>query len=310
MPSKTPPTPAHAVPLLEPELALALALQAAPGAYSLLVGSGLSTSAGIPTAWEVMVDLMRHIAPPGTETTPEGLEQWYRAIHAVEPNYSGLLQAIAPTPAERSVRLRDYFEPTEEERAEGRKVPTKAHHAIARLVASGYVRVIVTTNFDQLLETALRDAGVTPAVISSADGVAGAMPIQHQRVTVLKLHGDYMDMRLKNTAAELSEYESSIRALLARVVDEYGLVVCGWSAAWDDALRATIMQAPPGGSRRSGPYTVAPRQRRRSSSLTARPPSSQLKARTVSSSPSLSASNPSRSCDLRTHSRERSRLRR
>lgn len=231
-------------PVIEPTLALALALRSTPGAYALLVGSGLSSAAGIPTGWGIVLDLIRQIAPEGTADTPGGLEAWYRAEYEAEPDYSALLEAVASTPAERRDRLRSYFEPTAEERDDGLKLPTKAHRAIARLAAEGYIRVIITTNFDQLLETALRDEGVTPAVISTPDGVAGAMPLQHERVTVIKLHGDYTDVRIKNTPEELEGYDPAIDRLLDRVFDEYGLVLCGWSAAWDDALRAAITRAP------------------------------------------------------------------
>jgi NAD-dependent SIR2 family protein deacetylase len=43
----------------------------------------------------------------------------------------------------------------EEDRQEGRKTPTAAHRAIAALVRSGYIRVLITTNFDRLLEESL-----------------------------------------------------------------------------------------------------------------------------------------------------------
>jgi hypothetical protein len=32
--------------------------------------------------------------------------------------------------------------------------------------------------------------------------------------------------------------------LLDRIIDEYGLIVCGWSGEWDAALRAAILRAP------------------------------------------------------------------
>ena len=37
--------------------ALAIALQQDPGAYALLLGSGLSRAAGIPTGWEITLEL-------------------------------------------------------------------------------------------------------------------------------------------------------------------------------------------------------------------------------------------------------------
>ena len=77
--------------------------------------------------------------------------------------------------------------------------PTKAHHAIAQLVASGAVRVVITTNFDRLIENALREARVEPTVIASDDATAGATPLVHSKCAVIKVHGDYLDARIKNT---------------------------------------------------------------------------------------------------------------
>lgn len=91
---------------------------------------------------------------------------------------------------QRSQLLRGYFEPTAEEKTEQIKTPTPAHRAIAGLVAGGYVRVIVTTNFDRLTEQALEEAGVRPQVVASADAAAGMLPLAHASCTLVKLHGD------------------------------------------------------------------------------------------------------------------------
>jgi len=49
-------------PGLDPTLALALGISAAPGTYALLAGSGISRAAQIPTGWEVVVDLIVKVA--------------------------------------------------------------------------------------------------------------------------------------------------------------------------------------------------------------------------------------------------------
>jgi hypothetical protein len=96
-----------------------------------------------------------------------------------------LLKAVASLPSERNQLLRSYFEPTVEEAEQGIKVPTAGHHAIAELVERGYVRVILTTNFDRLLERAIEQKGITPVVICNAADAAGALPIVHNRVTLI-----------------------------------------------------------------------------------------------------------------------------
>jgi len=226
--------------LIDPMLSLAMSMHSNPGVYALLLGSGVSRSAGIPTGWEVVLDLVRRLAKlEGADCEPAP-EAWYKGKYGVEPTYSGLLNAVVKSQAERSQLLRGYFEPSGDEREKGLKMPTPAHHAVARLVKSGHVRVILTTNFDRLLEQAMEAAGVAPRVIASPDAVEGAIPIVHGGCTVVKLHGDYMDIRSKNTPVELDSYDPRIDQLLDRVLDEFGLIVCGWSVEWDTALRAAI----------------------------------------------------------------------
>lgn len=230
--------------MIDPMVSLAFAVYSNKGVYALLLGSGISRASGIPTGWEVVLDLIRKVAKlEGEDCEPDPAE-WFRKKHGSEPDYSKLLDAIAKSPTERQQLLRGYFEPTEDERGEGLKLPSAAHKAIARLAASGYLRVILTTNFDRLTERALEEAGVTPTVISSSDQLAGALPLAHSGVTVIKLHGDYLDTRIKNTDSELAGYDPAMDRLLDRVLDEYGLIVSGWSGEWDAALRAAMERCP------------------------------------------------------------------
>ena len=140
--------------------------------------------------------------------------------------------------------MRPYFEPNEQEREDGLKQPTAAHRAIARLVAQGFIKVVITTNFDSLIETALQDEGAAHKVLSSPDEVQGALPLIHTQCCVFKVHGDYRDTRIRNIPAELDEYPEEFDKLLDQIFDEFGLVVCGWSADWDVALRQAISRAP------------------------------------------------------------------
>ena len=124
----------------------------------------------------------------GEDATPDPV-QWYRARFDREPDYSGLLQELAKTPTERQQLLRGYFEPSKNSTGNSDKQPTDAHRAIATLVAKGYFRVILTTNFDRLLETALVDENINPTVLSSSDHIRGAIPLIHTPCCVFKIHG-------------------------------------------------------------------------------------------------------------------------
>lgn len=237
---------------VDPVVSLALSMVTAPGTYALLLGSGVSRAAGIPTGWDVTLDLVRKAA--GGEDASDDPLGWYRERFGKDPDYSEVIDGLARSQAERRNLLKGYFEPTEEERAEGKKMPTAAHEAIARLVADGYVNVILTTNFDRLMERALEAEDVTPTVLDTPDAVKGAQPLQHAGVTVVKVNGDYLDTRIKNTPEELESYDPVTDGLLDKIFDEYGLVVCGWSGASDTALKDALRRAR---SRRYGTYWVS-----------------------------------------------------
>ena len=228
---------------IDPIHLVAFSIQANPGVYAVLVGSGVSRAAKIPTGWEITLDLIRKLAKLSGETCEPDPERWYVEKFDKEASYSDLLNELARTQAERQQLLRGYFEPTEEEREEGLKAPTAAHRAIASLAAKGFVKVIITTNFDRLIETALNDEGVVPTTLSTVDQVKGTRPLIHTQCCVFKVNGDYLDTRIRNTPAELDKYPKEFNELLDRIFDEFGLIVCGWSAEWDGALRNALERA-------------------------------------------------------------------
>jgi hypothetical protein len=225
---------------LEPDLALAFSIQAGPGRFALLLGSGVSRSTGIPTGWEIVLDLIERLAVASGESSGPDSVSWYQAEFGHAPRYDDLLGSLAPSPVERAALLRSYFEPTPEERELGVKTPSVAHRAIADLVAGGFLRVIVTTNFDTLTEQALRGVGVNPHVIDNPDSIKGCAPLTSPDVFVVKVHGDYMDARIKNAPEELAVYDPEMDAFLDDIFKNFGLVICGWSAEWDVALREAL----------------------------------------------------------------------
>jgi len=231
--------------MIEPLVSLAHSLHSNKGVYALLLGSGLSRAASIPTGWEITLELIRRIAAAeGVEDEITDPEAWFRQAKGEDPDYSRILDTLARTPEERRAVLHGFIAPSPEDVETGIKIPTTAHRAIAALAARGYIRVIITTNFDRLMETALRDAGVEPTVIASPDDASGAVPLMHCTCVVLKLHGDYLDTRIRNSPPELAAYDPRLDTYLDRVFDEFGLIIVGWSGDWDEALRAAIARCP------------------------------------------------------------------
>jgi hypothetical protein len=168
--------------------------------------------------------------------------EWIRQQPGLSESYSVLLEALAPQPADRSGILRAYFEPSDAEAEQGLKSPTELHRSLAKLVKAGFIRVILTTNFDRLVETALASEGISPVVVTSAVAAEGMPPLQHSSCTIVKLNGDYQDLATRNTEMELKSYPPALNELLARIFTEYGIIICGWSGEWDHALREALIK--------------------------------------------------------------------
>ena len=207
------------------------------GVFALFLGAGISKSAGLPTGWEIVTDNIRKLAAQEGVTNLLSPESWYEKKYGKKADYSSILNDIATTPSERINILRSYFETDKE----GNKViPSQAHQDIAKLVRKGYIQIILTTNFDRLMETALAEEGVSVQVIKDGSDIAGAVPLVRNVVTLVKINGDYLDSRFKNTEEELDCYSIEMDSYITRILEDYGLITCGWSAQWDNGLKKII----------------------------------------------------------------------
>ena len=156
---------------------------------------------------EVEERLIEQIAATQNVSEANDWHQWYLKQYGKHANYSELLGEMVKTSTERVRLMQKFFEPTTEEKDLGWKLPTKAHKAIANLIKEGYVKVVITTNFDRLLENALEEIGVHPQIIKNESDWETATPIIHSKEpTIIKVNGDYLDCQFRNTTEELDDY--------------------------------------------------------------------------------------------------------
>ena len=109
-------------------LPLAFSLSSSPGAYAVLAGAGVSTGAGVKSAWGIVVDLVQRIAESQGEDpaaiTAETAAAWYENRFGRSADYSTVVEQLGLTPIARQALLRGYFEPS------GQPVqPSQAHRA-------------------------------------------------------------------------------------------------------------------------------------------------------------------------------------
>lgn len=224
-----------------PLVGLASVIHHGKGQYALLLGSGVSSGSAVKTGWGVAIALARQLPDSPGAITDEEVARWFESTYGMPLTYSHVVESLAPSRADRHNLLRRFFEPTDEERENGIKVPSQAHRAVAELIRSGTIRVIITTNFDRLLEQALFEAGVAPSVVYNEKLIESSVPYAHSNCTVLKVNGDYLDSDFLNTAEELGTYPEALRVYLGRLFQDFGLIVCGWSGDYDFALANEII---------------------------------------------------------------------
>lgn len=206
------------------------------GVYALLLGSGISLPAKVMSGWKVTEDLIKKLAAIQGETIKLDAFEWFKEKYGCDAEYSKLLEQLGHKPSEMESLLRPYFEPSEEDVEFGYKRPTDAHKAISEMARRGYFKVIITTNFDRLLETALDEQGVRYQVICHESEIGSRVPLYHHPLTILKINGDYKDCRFRNTEKELSAYPDDLVDYLDAILKNFGVITCGWSATWDKAL--------------------------------------------------------------------------
>ena len=93
------------------------------GIYAILLGSGVSRAASIPTGGvrKIVDDLTRRLASVEGGKIGDAWEAWYLGKFGKEPSYSELIHVHVHTEAERMSLLKGYFEPSQDEREQGKK---------------------------------------------------------------------------------------------------------------------------------------------------------------------------------------------
>lgn len=207
-----------------------------------LVGAGTSAEARVPTAGQLIDRLLVELyASDNGLPVDQVLAQprWQESVYPLYdgqgglPNitddafYSAIFERVFP---DRDARARFIME------ALASRVPHYGQHVLASLAACDLAPLLVTTNFDPLLEDAIRgmlsavgsQARLTVLDPQSAARVGFAIATD-QRPIVVKIHGDLGSVTLSNTEAELAEHDPELRAAVLAQLSRYGLVVAGYS---------------------------------------------------------------------------------
>jgi len=226
---------------------VAYAMHASPKRYALLLGAGISVAAGLPTASDVSGNMILAVARGRGEKVEGGKDNevclaWFKDTFGEPATFQRLLKELGVFEGNRKDGLKKFIYRPNEDGNPVPGIPTEAHRAVARLVKSGMLSLIITTNFDMFMEEALKGENVPYEVITEESDVR-QMSVFPDRCRVLKVNGDFERGTLRITPEDLKHYPPAIEDYLRRIFGEYGLVVCGWSGIFDTHLSEILCAA-------------------------------------------------------------------
>lgn len=148
--------------------------------------------------------------------------------------YSRLFSAVYPTPTMRRNYIKSFVQ--------GAK-PGQGHEALGQLLCKTNNNIVITTNFDTLVETAIHESGHGKDLItmkhcndttcSAFDAEGSLNPVfQQQRsnaALVIKAHGDLDRAEQKNTIEELRQLHDDFYKKLKSIFHNYKPIFIGYS---------------------------------------------------------------------------------
>jgi hypothetical protein len=160
----------------------------------------------------------------GQSISNKELEDWYLTHTKLKDmKYSEILHLLFPSMEQKRTYLKQFFDDKE---------PGEVHHLIAKLVLDGFIRFIITTNFDSLLEKALNNSGLEGrySVISTNDQARHSDTWDKVDICrIYKLHGDIIQGRIRNSVTELKSLDKYMKKDFQEIIDRHGVIVLGYS---------------------------------------------------------------------------------
>lgn len=219
-----------------------------PDRFSWLFGAGMSQSASLPTAVDVMWDLKRRFY--ATEENQRVISNEVQNP-AVREKISAYMQSRGfPPPGDPKEysacfelifkndyeRQRNYLQAMLDEK---RISLTIGHRILAAMMASGLTKIIFSTNFDTVVEKAFAEVASKPIAAFHIEGsyAANAALNNDQFPAYVKLHGDFRYKSLKNLEGDLQTQDAELAKCLVNACNRFGLVVAGYSGRDESVMR-------------------------------------------------------------------------
>lgn len=190
--------------------------------FCFVLGAGASRASGIPSGQNLVDQWDEYIRE---RDSTEEYEGWQRemGIHSKQDQYAHYSDYYKKRFAEDEADG-----PTFIRNVTAKAEPSAGYLALANVMTETANNIVLTTNFDKLVETSIfRDTAQIPWVIGTA-GELKYLDLNADYPKILKVHGDmFLDMR--NTTEEIQELDSGWKEPLKDVLKTYHPVFIGYA---------------------------------------------------------------------------------
>jgi hypothetical protein len=221
---------------------------------SWLFGAGTSVSAGLPSAYDLIWDFKKRIycAEQGyhlsqfNNLSDIGLRNQIQNYFSSKPDhpqfnsseeYSFYFEKAFGSPKDRAQYLDELLSGMQ---------PSYGHKVLGILMKNSLINLIFTTNFDRAFENTCIQYFKNAESWHKTDldtAENGLQLYQSQKTPlIVKLHGDYLSERLKNTSSELREQDQKLRQILTISSFLNGLGIMGYSGR-DNSIMTALFSA-------------------------------------------------------------------
>ena len=212
-----------------------------PKRFIFFLGAGASDTSGIPiTSWMIR-DFERNLkAIWKLEGQPNiNFNPWLRSRPGWKSNkgrYAKLFEAYEPTENGRIRYLNKWMASAS---------PSWGYFCLAQLLARSYVSTIVTTNFDDLIYESCTQLSTRRPRVYSVVSPYASVEHDHDRPTIIKLHGDYLYRDIRNTSDEIRELDQRLLTDVSSLFQRHEIIVLGYGGSDKLIMERLFANVPP-----------------------------------------------------------------
>lgn len=235
---------------------------------SFLLGAGASVSSNIPSGGQMVWDFKRNLycAARNIRTNIYGdlsKESVQKEIQAYfdgqegypelwsTQEYSFYFEKCYPSRRDREYYIQNKVRDVK---------PALGYLCLGELIINGKIDLVSTTNFDDLVQAGIHaiNSGISIKTISSAVSNSVGFSLYEGFPNIIKLHGDYLFDKLKNTETELQKLEDKIAEIWKAAIRENGLIIVGY-AGNDNSVMTVLEGLVEAGEVKKGIYWCKPK---------------------------------------------------